>query len=303
MRIALFAIILLAPSTTFAQRTLCPTSSPDVEVLRLCEAFGFDGRCAVYTSLTNFEAAHPNGVILLGTWYESRASRWQTACLIPEGYFWNENSGHMAFFVDEEGYAVHGNEGRDNAFCGTSLDDKIVVRSEFNAACGAGTIRPWIYGGHELEVYGRGGSDEIYGGAGDELIDGGSGDDSLAGGEGVDLVMGGVGNDSINEGCQEGDAFLGGADDDFIRMILPVDFPDASDEVICTIDGGTGDDTIRAAYLPYGSSVTCGDGDDTIIWKFNPGSLDTPWSHCPTDCETYLGDPGLIDYGPALMCI
>jgi hypothetical protein len=301
--ISFFVLILALPAAVSAQRPTCPTSSPAVEVLRLCEAFGFDGRCAVYTSLTNFEAAHPEGVIMLGTWYETRAIRWQTACLIPEGFYVTENTGHMAFFVDEAGYPVHGNEGRDNAFCGTSAGDRIAVRSEFNAACGAGTLSPWIYGGQRLEVYGRGGDDEIFGGAGDERIDGGTGDDSVAGGEGADEVYGGIGEDSINEACQEGDAFFGGDDDDFIRMVLPVSLTDESEEVLCVIDAGDGDDVVRGAYLPYGSSVVCGAGNDTMIWKFNPSSLYTPWSNCPADCEIFQGDPGLIEYGAAAMCL
>lgn len=97
---------------------------------------------------------------------------------------------------------------------------------------------------------GDSGDDNIWDLAGDDLVDGGEGNDQLYGGEGADVELGGPGNDGILAG------FAGTK----------------------RIDGGQGDDQINSKNLGSSNDVTCGEGEDRVLFDVGADLIGT-------DCE------------------
>jgi Ca2+-binding RTX toxin-like protein len=116
----------------------------------------------------------------------------------------------------------------------------------------------------DLVLAGANGDDEIYGGAGADFLDGGAGDDLLAGNDGNDILFGGAGADKL----------FGGAGDDML-------FADAEDFAGGEVSGGEGFDALfitdqlsADGTQPAGVDITLADhdieyvqggaGDDTV---------------------------------------
>ena len=169
-----------------------------------------------------------------------------------------------------------GGEGADN-FTGTAaadtyygFDGNDVVRGE---------------GGNDV-LFGNNGADQLFGGLNEDSLNGGAGDDvlwgedgwdTLTGSSGSDTLYGGAGNDRlIAQGNFAGDQdavgevnrlYGEGGDDQIEGSASGLDQMyggDGNDSISGSgfIDGGAGDDSIRA--LDIGSTVFGGDGRDII---------------------------------------
>lgn len=107
-------------------------------------------------------------------------------------------------------------------------------------------------------IFGLGGNDNILGLGGNDLIFGGVGDDTLDGGTGFDELHGEAGNDTLTLKNSEigGNAFGGEGNDVLFGSDVAFTFS--------TLDGGAGDDTLRAGTA--GASLVDFDGgNDRLV--------------------------------------
>lgn len=92
-------------------------------------------------------------------------------------------------------------------------------------------------------MVGRGGADELAGGSGADTLEGGTGNDDLRGNGGGDTLRGEEDNDTlwgeIGTGSPGNDTLIGGPGDDAFVPAMGDD----------TVDGGTGTDELRFAYV------------------------------------------------------
>ena len=113
-----------------------------------------------------------------------------------------------------------------------------------------------LYGGPgDDQLFSAGANSTLIGGEGDDLLaslglinsmlDGGLGVDTLIGGDGKDTLVGGLGDDTLVGGLGD-DTLIGG---------------DGKD----TLVGGTGDDVFKYSFNLSSTTVTSGDGFDTIV--------------------------------------
>lgn len=114
------------------------------------------------------------------------------------------------------------------ALTGSSQADLITFAPGYNAR-----IYAYMGGGND-SVTASGGADSIRGETGNDTLLGMNGDDSIDGGSGADSVNGGAGNDFLIAGY--GDTVLGGLGDDLFSL---------SGNMPASLDGGTGNDTLR----------------------------------------------------------
>ena len=117
------------------------------------------------------------------------------------------------------------------------------------------TMGAALVGGTTNTVTGSANDDTLVGDANDTTnIDGGAGDDSITGGTDAETIQGGAGDDSIGGGGGA-DTINGGDGDDTITIAGTTE----------SVHGDAGDDTIIAAgNLTFGTSVTGGEGTDTL---------------------------------------
>ena len=104
----------------------------------------------------------------------------------------------------------------------------------------AGTARADILVGTQDDdvMFGLGGNDRLDGGAGNDLLYGGAGSDTLSGGPGFDMLYGDAGNDTLSlQDSNFGGSAYGGEGADVLI---------GSDTTRSTLDGGAGNDTLRA---------------------------------------------------------
>jgi len=129
-----------------------------------------------------------------------------------------------------------------------SIENVVQGNEANNNLSGTGTLTNIFYG---LD-----GNDTIAGGTGNDLLHGGSGADSLSGAAGTDELYGDMGNDTL----------LGGDGNDLL-----VDQNGAESDANL-LDGGAGNDTIRAAGYYYdpahglGDTLLGGLGDDLLAY-------------------------------------
>ena len=114
------------------------------------------------------------------------------------------------------------------------------------------------------QLIGGGGNDALFGGAGDDILDGGDGNDVIDGEFGNDVLSGGAGNDRLSDDLGGNDFLFGNDGDDALRVI---DLARGYVGRTLTLDGGAGNDVIRADFRYNIESVLTlngGDGDDVI---------------------------------------
>ncbi|KZL27178.1 calcium-binding protein [Pseudovibrio sp. Ad37] len=120
-----------------------------------------------------------------------------------------------------------------------------------------------LHGGDgDDQMFGGDGNDELYGGNGNDHLYGGDGDDLLGGGTGDNILEGGNGDDVMSGSTLGNNTLLGGnGNDSFYSLATP------TSDVITTIEGGSGNDTLHYSggevVLHYG----LGDGKDIIHTK------------------------------------
>jgi S-layer protein len=117
------------------------------------------------------------------------------------------------------------------------------------------TMGAALVGGTTNTVTGSANDDTLVGDANDTTnIDGGAGDDDITGGSDAETIQGGAGDDAI-AGGGGADTINGGDGDDTITIGGTAE----------SVHGDAGDDTIIAAgNLTFGTSVTGGEGTDTL---------------------------------------
>lgn len=117
------------------------------------------------------------------------------------------------------------------------------------------TMGAALVGGTTNTVTGSANDDTLVGDANDTTnIDGGAGDDDITGGTDAETIQGGAGDDAI-AGGGGADTINGGDGDDTITLGGTAE----------SVHGDAGDDTIIAAgNLTFGTSVTDGEGIDTL---------------------------------------
>jgi len=124
-----------------------------------------------------------------------------------------------------------------------------VLDGEFagkNIVLDGGTGNDTLRGGRGRDILKGGpGDDKLFGGENDDALYGDEGRDELDGGKGVDLIYAGPGGDIVS----------GGSGREIIR-------------------GGPDDDYLVAGTRIYGSIISGGDGDDTIIGSSGIDTLD-----------------------------
>ena len=117
----------------------------------------------------------------------------------------------------------------------------------------------------------------VFGGEGDDVITGDKWANRLMGWEGSDTISGGDGNDvlysSTNLCCyfDTGGSIGGGSGNDLIVVAN-----EGTDTVTSQVEGGAGDDDIRARNLSP-DNIDCGDGTDTVTFDAGIDTL--------TNCE------------------
>lgn len=124
------------------------------------------------------------------------------------------------------------------------------------------------------QLYGGPGNDTLNGGDGFDLIDDESGDTTVDGGPGPDLIYTGPGHDVIQ----------GGDGNDLIEAARY----GASAPV--TVDGGAGDDTIRATSALFGDTFTGGTGFDTVDYSSRTNPLTITLDGAANDGEAGEND-------------
>ena len=160
-------------------------------------------------------------------------------------------------------------------------------------------------GGDDI-LTGDTGPDQIEGGFGNDSMDGGSGDDNLDGGEGNDKGVGGFGHDVISggpgddvlEGNEAPDRVLGGDGNDTILGGSGGDdlFGGNGNDIIHSdtgpdrIDAGPGDDQVHLNSDPPSaiSSITCGEGNDTVYNSPRQRADEPTLLAAQSDCETVI---------------
>jgi len=106
-------------------------------------------------------------------------------------------------------------------------------------------------------AWGRRGADVMQGGTGNDKLSGMRGRDRISGGPAADHEYGGRGRDVIDDARGASvDVLSGGPGADRI-------FANFRDIVV----GGSGDDHIEFVYPSIDAQVSCGDGDDTVIFN------------------------------------
>lgn len=131
---------------------------------------------------------------------------------------------------------------------------------------------PFVYGGHELAIYGQGGADVITGGDGRDQLCGGSGNDKLYGRGEVNELNGGPGDDDLFGGSDID--YMYGADGDDIlddsagnggfRLAC---FAGGEDIAPSALFAGEGNDCVQLAQYENGwcyQGLDCGGGTDHI---------------------------------------
>lgn len=208
------------------------------------------------------------------------------------------------FFRDVEWAVVTTGNGNDTVMAG-AFDRLIADTGAGDDRIEGGAGADELSGGAgDDELHGEDGVDILRGGAGSDWISGGAsydtlsgddGDDMLFGGDGLDSLMGGAGNDYLDGGADNDtldggagdDVLKGGAGDDIIASSEGSDVIDggdgndrithlmayAADPGPATINGGAGDDWIRADVL---DTVNGGEGNDRLLFGLGdlPGPLD-----------------------------
>jgi Ca2+-binding RTX toxin-like protein len=160
---------------------------------------------------------------------------------------------------------LYGGRGKDtlygvasNSYLSGDLDDDILVITNTTQISPFGSTVITI-GIEKTTLLGGGGNDSLYGAIGNA-------------GEGKNLLDGGDGNDTITVFAAQ-DTALGGAGDDFIRSSTvvaissqgaPSSFPGFAGKNF--LDGGTGNDTIVAAFSS--DTMIGGDGNDSLYGIF-----------------------------------
>jgi Ca2+-binding RTX toxin-like protein len=105
-------------------------------------------------------------------------------------------------------------------------------------------------GGHDDDtLYGGADNDTLFGGTGADTLDGGTGDDTLTGGHDADTLIGGAGDDTMFGGTGDDTIYVDGGNDvvdggENADMIIVTIDPEESERAV-TVDGGSGDDTLR----------------------------------------------------------
>jgi Ca2+-binding RTX toxin-like protein len=177
-----------------------------------------------------------------------------------------------------EADALWGERGEDRLEGGEGNDD-------LNGGPGADAL----FGGSQADtMVGEAGNDYLQGDDGQDNINGGKGNDTLRGGEGIDWLYGGEGNDNLDGGSQDdphhqGDYLFGEAGDDMLNFNPGTGIDvDRRFHVTATLDGGSGNDTVRLVndrtvlsespevpgdYFPV--PITA----NTVIYGSNDGSL------------------------------
>ena len=137
--------------------------------------------------------------------------------------------------------------------------------------------------GGELDdtLFGLGGNDQLHGGGGNDLLEGGDGDDLLDGGDGSDILRGGRGEDELRTvsygsnlldggddndrlyGGNGSDTLLGGAGDD--QFFIHSNNHAAR---TVTLDGGSGNDTMRFDVTPPTAAIRATGGADADLYGF-----------------------------------
>ncbi|OWJ66260.1 calcium-binding protein [Inquilinus limosus] len=130
----------------------------------------------------------------------------------------------------------------------------------------SGTPNDDIFAGDGADdrIDGLGGNDVLLGNGGDDVLNGGDGNDQLYGGGGSNTLNGGAGNDEVTVTRTFGDPASadivdGGAGND----TLIVDFAGANGPLSFTLNGTSGDGSIRSANFET-LIYTGGSGNDTV---------------------------------------
>ncbi len=140
-------------------------------------------------------------------------------------------------------------------------------------------------GGNDV-LRGEGGVDRLFGGVGHDQLFGGDDNDYLDGGAGDDLSYGGEGNDLLTDPDGGNDSMWGEGGDDHLvidryqsipGVVLFLSGGDGNDYIdlrlshlpiidrpSAIIDGGTGDDLVRAAGL-INTTINLGTGNDRLL--------------------------------------
>jgi Ca2+-binding RTX toxin-like protein len=144
-----------------------------------------------------------------------------------------------------------------------------------------------------LAVLGGAGDDTLVGSAGPDDLDGGPGTDALTGGGGNDHLRAFMGNDSLSGGAGDDQlvaeytqaaVLQGGDDNDIITATL--------NSGTASVDGGGGDDTIKAGGLIHG-----GDGND-LLHAYGTGTLDGGPGNDVLDDDEPAGIAQQLNGGP-----
>lgn len=157
----------------------------------------------------------------------------------------------------------------DNSATGTEFDDTMFGSHGDDTLFGLGGDDVLSGGNDDDTLYGGDGDDSLDGGHGDDVLEGGAGNDDLTGGTGDDTLDGGSGDDVLTGGHDDDvlkggdgdDTLIGGTGDDEIHTgsgndtvdagenndVVLVDIDPAETGRAVTLDGGSGEDTLRIA--------------------------------------------------------
>jgi Ca2+-binding RTX toxin-like protein len=117
------------------------------------------------------------------------------------------------------------------------------------------------------KIHGLDGDDQIYGGAGDDLLVGGDGNDRISDTLGSDTIDAGAGNDQYDGwrgrslGAPETVTVSMGDGDDYARFASPRGG-------VATFDMGAGNDTLVLIEGTSATTVTLGEGSDSIGFSY-----------------------------------